>query len=299
MLSFNSNPMVKQQRLANLREQRRNGYITQKGGDSPYYGRASTYTVHHLAHSTYELELQIPRVLAQIEDHIFEYLPASRAETFPERFVEATPVGKDLSMVFAKFGMAVLQHFGKRHRGLRSVLSGQLESHPCIRDNIGTRAAANFDAVFDLYRKWTLDEPNVELAAYLGRMAFDGQEELERSYERHSGIEHSPFAPSLQVAVLKLQRDACAAVEYFYRERNTNHLRVHGDPLLAGWKQDDALQYCADKASSFVSGITWCYWKSAVKDIENGRLAAHHKDDAMRDSCLWMEEKLLETLAAA
>ena len=54
-------------------------------------------------HASYETELGIPRILARLEDGIFEQLPDDLAMTWPQRFLEAAPVGADLSKVGDKF----------------------------------------------------------------------------------------------------------------------------------------------------------------------------------------------------
>ncbi len=59
-------------------------------------------------HSVYETELGIPRLIAKLEDRIFEGLPAKEAKTFPEKFIKAVPVGADLSMVWPKFALWLL-----------------------------------------------------------------------------------------------------------------------------------------------------------------------------------------------
>ena len=66
-------------------------------------GCAVGCTLHSDNHSAYETELGIPRVLARLEDGIFEGLPNDIAKEFPLRFLNAPKVGSDLSLVFPKF----------------------------------------------------------------------------------------------------------------------------------------------------------------------------------------------------
>jgi hypothetical protein len=54
-------------------------------------------------HQRYEDKLGVPRVLARLEDRIFEGLDNGDAKEFPLRFITAINVGADLSMVFPKF----------------------------------------------------------------------------------------------------------------------------------------------------------------------------------------------------
>jgi hypothetical protein len=56
----------------------------------------------------YESELGIPAQIAYLQDVIFEHLPIEQARTFPERFLEAVPVGGDLYPAFWKFMLFLL-----------------------------------------------------------------------------------------------------------------------------------------------------------------------------------------------
>jgi hypothetical protein len=60
-------------------------------------------TVHSRSHESYESELGIPRILARLEDRIFEGLPNEKAKEFPIQFLDAIPVGVDLEPVWRKF----------------------------------------------------------------------------------------------------------------------------------------------------------------------------------------------------
>jgi len=81
--------------------------------------------VHSSDHSAYERDLGIPRSIAILEDDIFEHLPLEVAKNFPVRFLEAIPVGADLSQVTAQFlwwlldrdGYDVGQYATERERG--------------------------------------------------------------------------------------------------------------------------------------------------------------------------------------
>src|SRR5690606_8523754 len=66
-------------------------------------GCAVGCTVHSSSHASYESELGIPRILARLEDTIFEGLPNEEAKEFPIRFLEAIPVGVDLDPGWRKF----------------------------------------------------------------------------------------------------------------------------------------------------------------------------------------------------
>lgn len=62
---------------------------------------------HYLCgdHGIYERELGIPRILAELQDIIHEGLSDESFPTWPERFMEAVPTEKDLSLAFPKFAL--------------------------------------------------------------------------------------------------------------------------------------------------------------------------------------------------
>ena len=66
-------------------------------------GCAVGCTVHSDSHRSYETELGIPRVIARLEDRIFEGMSNDQAKDFPLKFLEAINVGADLSLVWYKF----------------------------------------------------------------------------------------------------------------------------------------------------------------------------------------------------
>ena len=80
MLTYHNNPTVKERYLARIRAHR-------EAGDEIYDPKR------------YETELGIPMTLGRLEDRIFENLPLESAVEWPERFLAAVPVGRDLSRV--------------------------------------------------------------------------------------------------------------------------------------------------------------------------------------------------------
>ncbi len=71
-------------------------------------GCAIGCTIHGASHTAYEKELGIPRIIARLEDGIFEGLPNAEAKKFPKQFLEAIPVGANLSWVWPKFAVWML-----------------------------------------------------------------------------------------------------------------------------------------------------------------------------------------------
>lgn len=64
--------------------------------------------VYNKDHGRFETELGIPRILAKLEDHIFEGMPASERPMWPGRFAAAIAPGADLSMVWPRFAVWML-----------------------------------------------------------------------------------------------------------------------------------------------------------------------------------------------
>lgn len=71
-------------------------------------GCAVGCTVHSNQHADYEKLLGIPRILAKLEDGIFEALPNELAKEWPIKFIQAIKVGADLSDVWPKFALFLL-----------------------------------------------------------------------------------------------------------------------------------------------------------------------------------------------
>jgi len=72
-------------------------------------GCAVGCTIHSSQHAAYETELGIPRILARLEDGIFESMTnGRRSKQWPEQFLSAIPVGADLSLVWPQFAAWML-----------------------------------------------------------------------------------------------------------------------------------------------------------------------------------------------
>jgi len=85
-------------------------------------------------HGVYETHLGIPRVIARLEDSIFEALPEDRYLDWPWQVASAIQVGSDLSMVWPKFALWLLTD------------SNMLR--------ITDRNRESIEGVAGLYRKW-------------------------------------------------------------------------------------------------------------------------------------------------
>lgn len=124
MLSFNNDPQLKDMLLEEVTKHEQADAIVQRTYDDTdengkWTGCAVGCSVRSLNirlgkdydildHFVYEKELGIPRILARLEDRIFEGLPTEEAKTFHRRFIEAVPVGKDLRLVWSHFAIWLL-----------------------------------------------------------------------------------------------------------------------------------------------------------------------------------------------
>ena len=108
MLSFHNDLAIKEKYLGRVRAHAVADEIIKgvywEGGK----GCAVGCSVHSSDHRLYETEMGIPRILARLEDRIFEGLPNELAKSWPERFLEAISVGKDLSKVWKHFAIFLL-----------------------------------------------------------------------------------------------------------------------------------------------------------------------------------------------
>ena len=123
MIAYHGNPELKTQMVALAHEHQRldrvvRGAYGRLGKQGEWTGGCAVgctlesarqltgdAAVDHSDHAAYERYLGIPTVLARLEDGIFEGLPLDEALTWPVRFLEAVPVGADLSMVWPRFAV--------------------------------------------------------------------------------------------------------------------------------------------------------------------------------------------------
>src|ERR1019366_3865717 len=108
MKAFHGDPAIKQKYLTRVKNHRLADEIIHGKYWENGKGCAVGCTVHSNQHAAYESELGIPRILARLEDGIFESLSNGLALTWPERFLEAIKPGTDLSMVWPKFAVWML-----------------------------------------------------------------------------------------------------------------------------------------------------------------------------------------------
>jgi hypothetical protein len=103
MLSFHSDAEIKSRYLARLEGHAAADEIIKGQYWEAGKGCAVGCTVHGASHDDYEQALGVPRMLAWLEDVIFEGLPNRRAKTWPHEFLSSIEPGKDLSRVGWQF----------------------------------------------------------------------------------------------------------------------------------------------------------------------------------------------------
>src|ERR1700743_3604931 len=103
LISFHGDPEIKEKYLARLRAHRLADQIIQGATGQNGKGCAVWCTLDKYDHAPYETELGIPRILAKLEDRIFEGLSVRDSKAFPLAFLKAVPVGKSLDSVWRKF----------------------------------------------------------------------------------------------------------------------------------------------------------------------------------------------------
>jgi len=108
MLSYHNNPGIKAAILRQLSMHREADQLVKgqywEGGK----GCAIGCTLHSGMHMEYETRFGIPVVLARLEDRLFEGLPNKKSQEWPERFMGAIGVGRDLTMVWPRFALWLL-----------------------------------------------------------------------------------------------------------------------------------------------------------------------------------------------
>jgi hypothetical protein len=114
-------------------------------------------------HADYETRLGIPRVLARLEDRIFEGASVEWSKTWPGRFLQAIPVGADLSGVWAKFAVWLL--IDEQHGVVRYAKRADTVA--------AIRAVASAYERSDVKREEWLELRQQASAAYAASAAYD------------------------------------------------------------------------------------------------------------------------------
>ena len=101
--AFHNKPTIKRTYLARVKAHAKADEIIHGTYWEDGKGCAVGCTIHGSDHGKYETELGIPRILAKLEDVLFERMGNGHAKEFPLQFLSAIKVGADLSMVWPRF----------------------------------------------------------------------------------------------------------------------------------------------------------------------------------------------------
>ena len=108
LIAFHGQQGIKDQYLGRVKAHRKADEIIHGTYWEDGKGCAVGCTIHSGNHAEYETQLGIPRILARLEDGIFESLSNGLAQKWPERFLSAIEPGADLSEVWPKFAVWML-----------------------------------------------------------------------------------------------------------------------------------------------------------------------------------------------
>ena len=100
--AFHGDQKIKDKYVARMKAHIEADELIQGTGYSGVKGCAVGCTLNKYSHFAYEEELGIPFTIAILEDDIFESLSVENSKSFPLEFLEAVPVGADLSLVYNK-----------------------------------------------------------------------------------------------------------------------------------------------------------------------------------------------------
>ncbi len=127
MLSFHNDPAIKKKYVDRVKMHQELDHIAkgvyfEDSGNGNIRACGVGCTIEGSDHSKYETELGIPKEIAYLEDAFFEDMPDKDAMKWPLKFLEAVPVGVDLSKVTAKF---VIWQFEDEKYGLKNIKEAQ------------------------------------------------------------------------------------------------------------------------------------------------------------------------------
>jgi hypothetical protein len=231
MLAYFGDPEIKAFYLERVTEHERQDEILQHFG---YWrdgrGCAVGCTLHSGDHGAYERELGIPAVLAQLEDAIFENLPVEGCQSWPRQFLQAPAVGADLSVVWPRFALFLLED---SEFGLLAM------------PNLGTKTRTIVEQAANLYRRWVATDirPAREMRM-LDDVAVEAAQTAVRSEDEAAAQAVCYSAEGHAMGVLS-EAGRCHAISAetsfterhcarkAYREATEQHFVASADKLLA------------------------------------------------------------------
>jgi hypothetical protein len=103
LIAFHGDPKIKAKFSRRVRAHAKADEIVKGQYWEQGKGCAIGCTIHSGQHNAYETELGLPAWLARLEDGMFEHLPNGTAKGFPAQFLQAIPVGANVSGVRDQF----------------------------------------------------------------------------------------------------------------------------------------------------------------------------------------------------
>jgi hypothetical protein len=116
--AFHGDPKIKAKYISRIRAHRKADELIRGTGWNNGKGCAVGCTLNAYDHKAYEIELGIPELIAHLEDSIFEGLPEALAMEWPDKFLQAIPVGTDLSKIIPQI---VIWQFEDETYGLKNT----------------------------------------------------------------------------------------------------------------------------------------------------------------------------------
>ncbi len=146
MIAFHNDPTIKDRLLANLTAHAKadslvHGHYWQGGKGCAIACTLVDFdkdAARQGSHGAYEKHFGIPRIIARLEDRIFEGLKNGKAKEWPLRFTQAIQPGADLSMVWPRFALWMLTE----------------ELPQYVQKPQYAKQKASIEAVGALYREW-------------------------------------------------------------------------------------------------------------------------------------------------
>ena len=169
MQAFNNNPSIKEKYLTRVQEHYKADEIIQGQYWENGKGCAVGCTIHSGNHENYELELGIPKVMAYLQDTIFEKLPNELAKEFPIQFLSSINVGADLKNVKnlfmiwlltdSKYGVLQYADNKKIVQDIADAFSRDMVNTVLVEEwkelKYNATAAAYSDSKYDVYSSYS------------------------------------------------------------------------------------------------------------------------------------------------
>lgn len=198
MIAFQDTTVTKADVLAQLRAHAEEDTIIKGNYWKDGKGCAVGCTIHSWDHAKYETHFGIPRMLAHLEDCIFEGLPNDKAMAWPIRFMETIRPGSDLSLVGWKFLHWLLTD--------KTVNPGI--DHSLVRDIVRQCA----DVLIPLTRGLDVDKSAAATAASAAReVTLKASWSMSISWREMAGMLSCESAGAAASAALGFVRDAADA----------------------------------------------------------------------------------------